>query len=148
VSRKAFTLFASFSVPPSGSTASIHRAMAIVCLISFAHTHTRPFSPTALSKGNRPPRRGRRKWSGSRRLRTTPLVTARHLFCTVLNALSAHFQTTTNHKATFQFAKTFRFSCLSIETLKLRLHVFMSKRYTRIYQTSDLGMVNKLFTKR
>lgn len=136
MSRKVFTLFASFSVPPSGSTASIHRAMAIVCLISFAHTHTRPFSPTALSKGNRPPRRGRRKCPGSRRL-------GQHIYqCkalhTMLNVLSTHFQTAANHKTAFQFAKTFRFSCLSIKTLKLRLHIFMGKRYTCIYKASDL----------
>jgi hypothetical protein len=54
--------------PPSGSTASTHRTTAIVCLTSFVLTQTRPFTPTADSRKNREPRKGRRKCFGSSNL--------------------------------------------------------------------------------
>lgn len=59
---------ASSTPPPSGSTTSMHLAIAIVCFTSLALIHTRPFKPTATSRGNRAPRRGSRKCFGSSRL--------------------------------------------------------------------------------
>lgn len=63
-----FFIYGSSSPPPSGSTASIHRAIAIVCFTSFEFIHTLPFTPTATSRGNREPRSGRRKCLGSKSL--------------------------------------------------------------------------------
>lgn len=60
VSRKALIPFKSI-FPPSGSTASMHRAIAIICFGSFALTQIRPFIPTAASSGNLPPSKGKRK---------------------------------------------------------------------------------------
>ena len=64
-----FSKFCSLIPPPSGSTASIHLAIAITCLGSLALTQTLPFVPTADSRGNRAPRRGRRNCCESRSLR-------------------------------------------------------------------------------
>lgn len=70
VSRNSLTDFSS-RFPPSGSTRSMHLTVAMTCLGSFEPTHTLPFIPIAASSGNLEPRRGRRKWSGSRSLRTS-----------------------------------------------------------------------------
>lgn len=65
--RNALTNFSSrFS--PSGSTRSMHLTAAMICLGSFELIHTLPFIPVAASSGNFEPKRGRRKWLGSRSL--------------------------------------------------------------------------------
>ena len=64
VARNFFT--PSSSTPsPSESAFSIHRAAAMTCFGSWDMIHTRPFTPTAQSRGNLLPRRGRRKCLGS-----------------------------------------------------------------------------------
>lgn len=68
VSNNFLTSSASI-LPPSGSAASIHREMAIVCFTSFALIQTRPFIPTAASNGNLPPRSGNKKCLGSNKLK-------------------------------------------------------------------------------
>ena len=59
---------ASVMPPPSGSTASIHRLIAMTCFGFGAFIQTRPFMPTAASNGNTEPSNGSRKWSGDNSL--------------------------------------------------------------------------------
>lgn len=122
VCKKALTAFASIP-PPSGSTASIHRAMAMVCFTSFVLIHTRPFIPIADSSGKRPPRSGRRKCLGLSRL---PSTSQRQLpYTSPNNSLSTQLQAALDHESSLHFPKSLGFSCLCVETLKLRLHIFM-----------------------
>ena len=67
VFRNVWTAFKSIP-PPSGSTASMQRAIAMIRFESPAFTQTRPFIPTAASSENLPPSNGSRKCFGSRRL--------------------------------------------------------------------------------
>ena len=52
-------------LPPSGSAASMHRATAMVCFGDLQFIQTRPFMPTAVSKGNMEPSKGNKKCLGS-----------------------------------------------------------------------------------
>lgn len=67
VLRNFFTAGSSIP-PPSGSTASIHRAIATTCPGSFAVIHTLPLVPTADSNGMRDPSKGSKKYCGSSNL--------------------------------------------------------------------------------
>lgn len=59
---------ASSRPPPSGSTASMHLVIAMVWRTSCAFIHTRPFVPTAASRGKRAPSIGNKKCLGSSNL--------------------------------------------------------------------------------
>ena len=117
-----FFIPSSSNPPPSGSTASIHRAIAIVCFTSFELIHTLPFIPTATSKGNREPRRGRRKCLESRSL--LDMMKGIRL-ALILDLLSTHQKTTAYHETSFQLAKFSCFSSLGVKTFKLRFHILM-----------------------
>ena len=124
-------IYGSSNPPPSGSTTSIHRAIAMVCFTSFELIHTLPFTPTATSRGNRDPRSGRRKCLGSKSL----LGIMRGVRLALdLNLLSTHQKTTAHHETSFQLAKLSCFSSLGVKTFKLRFHVFMCKRNTCIHK--------------
>lgn len=68
IEPRSFLIPSTSMPPPSGSAASIHRTTAIVCFGALVLTQTRPFIPTAVSKGKVQPRIGRRKWLGSSNL--------------------------------------------------------------------------------
>lgn len=130
-----FFIYGSSSPPPSGSTASIHRAIAIVCFTSFDFIHTLPFTPTATSRGNREPRSGRRKCLGSKSL----LEVMKGIRLALdLDLLSTHQKTTVHHETFLQLAKLSCLSSLGVKTFKLGFHVFMRKRNACIYKRIDL----------
>lgn len=133
---KNFFVPGSSSPPPSGSTASIHRAIAIVCFTSFELIHTLPFTPTATSRGNREPRSGRRKCFGSKSL--FGMIKDVRLVLDLGDLLSTHQKTTTDHETPLQLAKFSCFPSLGIKTFKLGFHIFMREGNARIYQRVDL----------
>lgn len=124
VPRSFFTA-SSFMHPPSGSAASIHRDTAIVCLISFVLTHTRPFTPIATSRGNRDPSSGRRKWDESRSL--SGKMVSKLCTLNMVNLHSRHLQTALHEEPLFHLPEPFSLPRLSVEALQLRFHVFVGQ---------------------
>ena len=47
--------------------------------------------------------------------------------------LAAHLEAASNYETSFEFAESFRFACLCIETFKFRIHVFVREGNSRVY---------------